>query len=67
MSRLYPSVTHETLARFTVDPNDRENGQVAIWREADHYEIHTSWQATVRSATTPVEAVRLASAEIPDI
>ncbi|MEU8819723.1 DUF6193 family natural product biosynthesis protein [Actinoplanes sp. NPDC048796] len=66
LSRLYPSVTHETLARFTVDPDDRENGQVAIWHHAGRYEVETSWQATTRPAATPAEAVRLASAEIPD-
>jgi hypothetical protein len=66
LSRLYPSVTHETLARFNVDPNDRENGQVAIWYHPDHYDVETSWQETTRTAATPAEAVRLASAEIPD-
>ena len=66
LRRLYPSVTHETLARFTVDPDNRENGQVAIWSESGHYEVETSWQETVRPAATPAEAVRLASAEIPD-
>jgi len=66
LRRLYPSVTHETLARFTVDPDDRENGQVAIWYHPDHCEIQTSWQGTVRAAATPAEAVHLASAEIPD-
>ena len=66
LSRLHPSVTHETLARFTVDHRDRHNGQVAIWYYPDHYEVETSWQETLQSAATPAEAVRIASAQIPD-
>ncbi|MGK5682535.1 DUF6193 family natural product biosynthesis protein [Actinoplanes sp. URMC 104] len=66
LSRLYPSVTHETLARFTVDPDNRENGQVAIWRHHDHYRVETSWREVMHSAANAVEAVRLASAEVPD-
>ena len=66
LRQLYPSVTHETLARFTVDPDNRENGQVAIWRHLDHYQVETSWLEITRPAATPAEAVRLGSAEIPD-
>ena len=67
LSRRYPSVTHETLARFNVDPDNRENGQVAIWRHLDHYRVETSWREITRSAATPAEAVRLGSAEVPDL
>ena len=67
LSGLYPSVTHETLARFTVDHRDRENGQIAIYYFPSHYEVLSSWEENrVHSAATPDEAVRLASSLIPD-
>jgi hypothetical protein len=66
LSRLYPSVTHETLARFTLDRRDRAKGQVGIMQFPDRYEVDSTWQSTVESARTPAEAVELAAAHVPD-
>jgi len=66
LRRLYPSVTHETLARFTVDHRDRSNGQVAIMCFPDHYEVDSSWQSVTESVPTLAEAIAIAASQVPD-
>jgi hypothetical protein len=66
LGRLFPSVTHHTLARFLLDHTNRDAGQVRIALRADgRYEVDSRWVDTPHTVDTIGEAIDAAVAQLP--
>jgi len=65
LGRLFPSVTHFTLARFELDHLDRRVGEVWIELTADGYEVGSPWVENPVRVAAVAEAIAAAVAQLP--
>jgi hypothetical protein len=65
LGRMFPSVTHRTLARFAVDDDDRGAGEVRIELLLDgRFKVDASWVDVPQVVDSVDRAVRVAAAQL---